>query len=591
MNRQSVLLGSICAVTFVLVGGAMAVRTLATPERIREQAQEKVREKWGLDLAIGALHVDSFPWPTVHARDVAVPGFGKAGKVTATLELFPLLFGRVRPSHVLVEGATFDDPKGGNDWRVDRASFDSAFDWHRATMDANISRNGQVAHVAGHFADLSGLGRKGEKTHGKVEIEWGETKVAADGEFRLDGMRGHAVKAALRTESLDDVFAFFGIDRDRTAPLEVTADVRDEGEQIRLDDLHVRLGKLHASGMGTVAMGGEKPVLDAKLAADRLDWKQALVDMGHAQKPREPSEFIFRERKLAWGIFTALRGMRGKVEINIGSMKLGSGVELQEPRASFTFDDDRVQLNVWQSRLLGGTGHGSMRFDGTRKSVHFEGIGESLSLQRWFHERGKDHDFTGGPMQVRMSIDMKGDTWRDLAASVTGPVSIRMGPGVYARQKAGDWEALMAAFSKKDSTGRIDFECAAANLRFESGVARGDSIVGARSTVSRLLTSGVIDMREEHVDLRGKLRTKPDGSVGLSAIANDLQIEGPLRKPRMQLDPANKPATIAKGIAALVTGGLSVLATSAAHSAQADTDPCEIVPARRTDQIASSSVR
>ena len=75
-----------------------------------------------------------------------------------------------------------------------------------------------------------------------------------------------------------------------------------------------------------------------------------------------------------------------------------------------------------------------------------------------------------------------------------------MGRGVYDRQKAGDWEALMAAFSKKDSVGEIDFECAAANLRFENGIARGDNIVGARSKLSLLLTSGVIDMREEHVD-------------------------------------------------------------------------------------------
>jgi hypothetical protein len=183
-------------------------------------------------------------------------------------------------------------------------------------------------------------------------------------------------------------------------------------------------------------------------------------------------------------------------------------------------------------------------------------------------------------MHVDMALDMKGDTWRDLAASVTGPVQIRMGPGVYAREKAGEWEALMASFSRKNSNGEIDFECGAANLRFESGVARGDSIVGARSTVSRLLTSGVIDMREEHIDLRGKLHIRPDAGVGLATIADDLQIEGPLRKMKVRLDPEKKPATLAKGIAAIATAGLSVLAKHAADAKRDDPDPCAIVTAQ-----------
>jgi hypothetical protein len=591
MKRQSVLLGTICAVTFVVVGGTMAVRTLMTPERIQERAQQKVKEKWGRDLAIGAIEVSGFPRPTIHARDVAVDGFGKAEKISATLQLFPLLFGRIRPSHVLAEGATLDDRKGGSDWRVDRASFDSTFDWHGANMDANVSRNGQVAHLTGHFADLSAIGQQGAKTHGKLAMEWGETTLGAEGDFRLDGLRGNAVKATLRTESLDDVFAFVGIDRDRTAPLEVTADVRDDGDTIRLTDIQLALGKMHARGEGTITTGGDKPVLDAKITADRLEWKQALVDMGHARKPEAKSPLVFKEKKLAWKTITALHGLRGKVDFDAGSVKLGNGIELQKPRAHFTFDGERVLLDLWQTNLLGGAGHGSMRFDGAKKSIHFEGAGENLSLQRWFHERGRDHNFTGGPMQVRMSLDMHGDTWRDLAASVTGPVSIRMRPGVYARQAAGDWEALMVAFSKKDSTGAIEFECAAANLRFESGVARGDSLVGARSTMSRLLTSGVVDMREEHVDLRGQLRPKPGAGVGLAAIADDLQIEGPLRKMTVKLDPAKKPEAIAKGIAAVATGGLTLLAKAAKNASKQDIDPCDVVPPRRGDQIASTSSR
>jgi AsmA family protein len=570
-KRRNLVLGSILAAVIVVGGGAMAAYTLASPERVKEIAQRTVHDRWGRDLRLGAVEVKLLPRPSVHATDASVEGLGSAKSMTATLQVFPLLFGHVRPAHVLVQDGEF------REWHIDRASFDSALDWRGATIDANVSRNGQTAHVKGKFADLSRIGKRGEKTRGKVEIEWGETQVAADGDFRLDGLRGNALRAVVRTGSLDDVFAFVGIDRDRTAPLEVTADVRDEGDVIHLDNVRLKLGAMHAEGDGTITTTGDKPVVDAKLHADRFDWKQALQDMGHAPKPKEDSPYIFRDRKLAWKTLTHLRGLRGKVEATADWARLGNGIELQGPRANFTFDDDRVQLDLWQTRLLGGTGHGNMRFDAARKTIHFEGTGENLLLQRWFHERGRDHNFTGGPMQVSMSLDMRGDTWRDLAASVTGPVRIRMGPGVYAREKAGEWEALMASFSRRNSHGTIDFECAAANLNFDSGVARGDSIVGARSTVSRLLTSGVIDMREEHVDLRGKLRTRSD-KVGLSTIADDLQVEGPLRKMKMRLDPAKKPETVAKGIAAVATAGLSILATKAAEAHRDDPDPCSIVP-------------
>ena len=572
--------GAVLVLTLVVGGGAMAWRTLADPQRVRQQAQERVRAKWNRELEIGTLEVRLTPRPTIDAHDVRIEGMGAAGHVTATLQLWPLLFGHVRASHILAEGGRFDDPRGGAPWTVDRASLDSDFDWRGVTIDANVSRNGQLAHVRGRFADLSRIGHRGEKTRGKVDVEWGETSVSADGEFRLDGWRGNTLRTVLHTKSLDDVFAFVGVDRDRTAPLEISADVRDDGKTITLDDIHLRLGKLHATGSGTVQTGGDKPVVDAKLAADHLDWKQALVDMGHAPTPKEASEFIFRDKKLAWHAFEALRGLRGKVEAKAQTVKLGNGIELQNPTGSFTFEGDRVRLDLFRTRMLGGTAEGSIRFDGTRKAIRFEGRGENLSLQRWFHERGRDHHFTGGPMVVNAAIDMRGETWRDLASSVTGPFSVRMGPGVYASQKAGDWEALMAAFSKKDSNGEIDFECAAATLDFHDGVAQGDSIVGARSTMSRLLTSGVIDMKKEHLDLRGRI--VPNTShVGLAAIAGDVQIEGPLRKMHVRLDPAKKGETIAKGIAAIATAGISVLATSAAHKKQGD--PCATAAQRHAD--------
>jgi hypothetical protein len=180
-------------------------------------------------------------------------------------------------------------------------------------------------------------------------------------------------------------------------------------------------------------------------------------------------------------------------------------------------------------------------------------------------------------MAITASISGTGNSMRDLAKSMTGPVTIRMGPGVYASQKAGDAEAMMAVFSKKDSAGRIAFECAGAELPFMQGRATGDAIVGARSDVSRLLTSGYVSLRDAVVDLHGRVRPKPGMGVGLSAIVGDIRIAGNMRALKVTLDPAGKPGAAMRAGAAIATLGLSLAGSAIANAAREDSDPCAAV--------------
>jgi hypothetical protein len=163
---------------------------------------------------------------------------------------------------------------------------------------------------------------------------------------------------------------------------------------------------------------------------------------------------------------------------------------------------------------------------------------------------------------------------------MTGPVSILMGPGVYDSKIAGDWEARMVNFAA-DSKQEIDFECVGAALPFVSGRAQGKDIVGARSRESRLLTSGDIDLREESVDLKGRVRPKPGAGVGLSTIADDIQIAGKIRHMKVRLDPESTPKAIAKGALAIATAGISAVATAASNDEAPDPDPCEKVFSRK----------
>jgi hypothetical protein len=95
--------------------------------------------------------------------------------------------------------------------------------------------------------------------------------------------------------------------------------------------------------------------------------------------------------------------------------------------------------------------------------------------------------------------------------------------------------------------------------------------VGAASDVSRLVTSGAIDFREQKLDLHGRL--KPRSGVGLATVVGDLKIAGTMAKPRISID---QPTALARIGAAIATAGLSAAATAIVDVTTAD-DPCQQV--------------
>lgn len=171
-------------------------------------------------------------------------------------------------------------------------------------------------------------------------------------------------------------------------------------------------------------------------------------------------------------------------------------------------------------------------------------------------------------MQVKAKLDSRGESMKQLAAAMTGPVTIRMGPGVYASERAEEAEAKMAAeFSGSEKRG-IRFECVGAMLPFRTG--RAEAVIGAASDISRLMTTGVLDFREQSLELRGRL--KPKSGAGLATVAGDVKITGKMAKPQMSLD---HPAVLARIGAAIASVGLSAAATAVADAASKSDNPCE----------------
>jgi hypothetical protein len=101
--------------------------------------------------------------------------------------------------------------------------------------------------------------------------------------------------------------------------------------------------------------------------------------------------------------------------------------------------------------------------------------------------------------------------------------------------------------------------------------------MGARTSASQILTGGVVDLREETLDLRGRVQPK-SGKVGLATIAGDIRIAGKIRHPHASLDPVAAPGAIVRGAAAIATAGLSLVGTAMADAEHArKNDACDAV--------------
>jgi hypothetical protein len=122
----------------------------------------------------------------------------------------------------------------------------------------------------------------------------------------------------------------------------------------------------------------------------------------------------------------------------------------------------------------------------------------------------------------------------------------------------------------------LTFECAAAKLDFRKGRAEGRRVLAARSDVSQLITAGHVDFRDETLDLRGRVQAKKGVNLGLAALAGRVQITGKLVKPRIGMDPDEKPALLARAAAAIASSGATLLGEALLDAASRD-DACAAV--------------
>lgn len=626
-RRKATLTGA--GLALLLAVAALVAHALFDEEGLKSMARDRAREAWSRELVIDTLSLQLFPVPALRATGIALsapawahaPQLAAAELVEARLSWRALFSGRIAPGALRVEGGHLTLERaadgrrswdlGGGDgaldwrqlvradvagmdihyregdgeprtWRITRLAASAAPDWQNLRVDATLDHAQQTMTLKARLADLSKAGLDNAATDGEIAAGWPSAQLEVKGTLPLSLTGGGtAATVALEAQSMEAVLRFFDVvpDRPLKAPLSLHATLSGTADRLAVSKLRARLGQTEASGELQVRRAQGRLKVEGALASPAIDWATLTREAGRPPPPPIPKDELFRHHPLAWGLIDALDGIDTALTLNLEALTLRSGIQLAGVSATVESRDDKVDLPAFSMQLLGGKASGSLKLVGAKRSAQLSLAASGVRLERFFSERGRKVPVSGGPMRIDATVSGRGASLREMAGTLDGLATIRGGATLVRSEKAGEVESLLtsmtALLSEKDAP-QIRLSCFAGRLPFSNGVA-ASATVGARSEVSKLLTSGTVDLKRQRVELKGRVRARDGISLGIAALSGDVSIAGPLRRPKMSLDPVGTPSALARLGAAIVTGGLSLVATAAWDAANPGADPCEAV--------------
>ncbi|MDB5796334.1 MAG: hypothetical protein JWP36_236 [Paucimonas sp.] len=626
-----------------LAGAAIvAGHLMVDPARLTALAQQHVQATLGRKLDIEGLQLRLLPVPMLRATRIALSNppwaqgeeLASADQFEARLTLLALLRGRIELHALSAQTLALDlevDRQGRRNW--DFGSAPPSIDletlpslsiaqlklvnrqpgqapaittvqqlrvaegpaWRKSGLSGQLSRNGQDLRFSGRLDALPRLDTPAATAEGEVTLEGEHFRLQAKGRLPFNAaLEGYDLALALKAESLAELQRFTGWDGPvPKVPLELAARLQRHGREHRFSDTRLTLGQQAATAEGAINFSAARPGLRASVSAALLDWPQALLDLG-LPPPAAHGPGLLPARRLPWAAIDAMRTVDARIETRIERLRVRGGLELQDWRSSVLTGTAGLQLKDTRFRLLGGSASGNLALDPHRKQMDLDLAARNVSLQAWFRRRPDSSGIvSNGQMQLAARVTGRGESWKEIGASLDGPLTLAIGPMQVHSKKAHEAEALlvdlMPALAARNAQA-VQLACINASLPFVRGIASSKTLAGMRSDVSKLLLAGQVDLRSDTLEMGGRVHALSGATLGIATLAGEVRIEGPLTQPKASLD---SPGTLARIGAALATTGLSILATAAYDAATSDDDPCATVAAaaRNTATAATPQAR
>jgi uncharacterized protein involved in outer membrane biogenesis len=486
--------------------------------------------------------------------------FLRAESASFRIALLPLLLGRIRLDNAEMEGVQLFPQ------RVRAAD-------ERHTLRLSL-----------RAGNLSDFGKSGARTSFAIHAEVEGMDRGAAGNIHAEGviglgadLAGTDLRAHIDAPAKSPLLNLIGLGGRDLAAFQLDLAVHERAGSVEIAQLAFSLGALQVAGQGLVHVRQSPLRIEGRLRTDSLDWEQTMRDAGLPPLPPKPAGALFRDRPLAWPLLQQVRGFTADLGLQLGVLRLRSGVPLQNVKMQLQLQEDQMRISALSADFMGGKATADAVFTAHDRQVRLNLKASGVSVEQWRNVLHKPARLKGGLLAVDAKIVASGASTQKLADTLTGPVDLRMARAVVFSSGASEVEFLLTglvpALAGKRAE-RMEVICAVARLPFEKGRARAAPIAGARTESSQLLTDGEVDLHDHTLNLHGRVTGVGGVRLGASMFVGDVNISGKLVRPRFRLDSRGLLGTAARVGAAILSGGLTAVGATL-WDANAD-DACKV---------------
>ena len=383
----------------------------------------------------------------------------------------------------------------------------------------------------------------------------------------------------MKADSLADLSRLAGTDLPAFGPFSITAKVSEEKEAYTVKDFKVTLGNSDLSGEVTVALGGRRPNVSARLASVLIDFLDFMPASGVAPKEDASDEkLIFPSYELPLDV---LRWADADVTLKAKYIH-APGMILRQVNVAPSLKGGRLRVKNAKARLAGGTVSADMTIDASSKTAKLSTQldAKEVEVGRLLEQVDLTDVMSGGNTDVTIDLNSRGNSVRDLMAKLNGRMLVAMGEGRIHNSVANIAapDLLLEIFHMMNPvTGKDEYttlRCGVVLFDIKDGIAITNNGITVETSKMNIIGSGTINLETEELDLSIHPKAHHGISVNAVSLSNLFRLGGTLAEPKTGPDPVGILKTGTSIGAAVFTNGISLLAEALFNVATLDRNPC-----------------
>lgn len=415
------------------------------------------------------------------------------------------------------------------------------------SMDANLSVDGSLLWQGETVALTTALGPVSQFTADKTaDVDLELTSPHLNAQFRgaLSLAAGLALDGNVdaTSASLRDLANWAGSPLAAGAGLQdfsATAALRLTADEISLTDAQVGLDGMRAQGNVSVATGGARPRITASLGVNQIDLNRYLGGGGGGSSGGSGGGWSDAPID-----FSGLKAVDAQLRL-AASQILYQNVSTGNAVANITIENGRLDAQIEQLSLYGGTATGFMQLDGNAAAATVvAGLDADQISAHPFLVDFADFDWIEGASQMSMRLNSVGNSQRALVSSLSGNAQLLFTDGAIrginiAAMMRNLGSSILSGWERSESQ-KTDFASLSATYQISQGIAVNNdlSMIGP---LVRLTGAGTVDMPNQYLNY--KVDPKLVGSLEGQGGATDLTgfnvpiiIKGPWGNPDIYPD-------------------------------------------------------